>query len=85
VVTADYLFIGSLLWKTIWEVFCFSHLGIGIESDATGTGIPASGFSVRYRSILVPDGVPLFRYRNGSGVGIFNLFLPGLTVRHFGI
>ncbi len=29
-----------------------SYLGIGIEADAAGIGIPASCISVRYRSIL---------------------------------
>ncbi len=37
--------------------FCckLAQLGIGIEANATGIGIPASSLSVRYRSILVPD------------------------------
>ncbi len=39
-----------------------------------GIGIPASGLSVRYRSIPLPDWVPLFRYRTGSGNDI--LFIP---------
>jgi hypothetical protein len=30
-------------------------MGIGIVADADGIGIPASGISVRYRSIPVPD------------------------------
>ncbi len=30
-------------------------MGIGIEADAAGIGIPASSISVRYRSIPVPD------------------------------
>ncbi len=32
-----------------------SQLGIGGEADAASIGIPASGISVRYRSIPVPD------------------------------
>ncbi len=39
-------------------------LGIGIEDDAAGIGIPASGISVRYRIIPVSDwGIPVFWYR----------------------
>jgi hypothetical protein len=30
-------------------------MGIGIEVDAAGIGIPASSNSVRYRSIPAPD------------------------------
>jgi hypothetical protein len=46
-------------------------MGIGIEVDAAVIGISASCVSVRYRSIPVQDWVPLFRYRTGSGIGIF--------------
>ncbi len=51
-----------------------ANLGIGIEVNATCIGIPAYWISVRYRSIPVPDRVPLFQYRTGSGIGI--LFIP---------
>jgi hypothetical protein len=30
-------------------------MGIGIEADNAGIGIPASSISVQYRSIPVPD------------------------------
>jgi hypothetical protein len=33
----------------------FALLGIGIEADAAGIGIPAINISVRCRSIPVPD------------------------------
>jgi hypothetical protein len=63
--------------------------GIGIEVDAAGIGIPASCISVRYKSIPVPDWVPIFRYQTGSGIGIFVHSGTGLTgcqtVRHSGI
>ncbi len=39
-------------------------LGIGIEADAAGSGIPATSISARF--IPIPDwGVPLLRYRTG--------------------
>jgi hypothetical protein len=41
------------------EGFLKSFLGIGIEADAAGIGIPASSISVRHRSIPVPDWDPL--------------------------
>jgi hypothetical protein len=49
-----------------------AKLGIGIDVDAAGIGIPAPCISVQYRSIPVADWVPLFLYRNGSGIGIGN-------------
>jgi hypothetical protein len=62
---------------------------IEVEVEAAGIGIPASCISVRYRSIPVPDWVPLFRYPTGSGIGFFvhsGTGLTGLrTVRHSGI
>jgi hypothetical protein len=61
-------------------------MGIGIEVDAAGIGILASCISVRYRSIPVPNWISLFRYRTGSGIGIFVHSGTGLTgcrtVRH---
>ncbi len=44
----------------------YPDLGIGIESNVAGISIPAFGISVRYRSILVPDWIHLFRYRTRS-------------------
>ncbi len=61
-------------------------MGIGIKADAAGMGIPASDISVRYRIIPVPECVPLFGYRTGSGITILFLSGTGLTrcqtVRH---
>jgi hypothetical protein len=37
----------------------------GIKTDAASIGILASGISVQYRSIPVPDWFPLFRYQTG--------------------
>ncbi len=66
-----------------------AKLGIVIEVDAAGIGIPASYISVRYRSIPLPDWVPLFRYRTGSGIVISDHSSTGLTecrtVQHSGI
>ncbi len=66
-----------------------SQLGIGIESNAAGVGIPSSSISVRYRSIPVPDWIPVFRHRTASGIGIFIHSGTGLTgcrtFRHSGI
>jgi hypothetical protein len=45
-------------------------MGIGIKSDAAVIGIPVSDISVRHLSFPVPDWVPLFRYRTGTGIGI---------------
>ncbi len=61
------------MWLYTYDVHrdsVFSYLGIGI---------PASDFSVRYRSIPVPDWVPLFRYQIGSVICI--LFHPGTAHR----
>jgi hypothetical protein len=33
----------------------YTYLGIGIDTDAAGIGIPESSISVRYRSFLIPD------------------------------
>jgi hypothetical protein len=57
-----------------YMVLLFTKLGIGIEVDAAGIGIPASRISIRYRSIPVPDWVPF------SGTGLVPasevLFIP---------
>jgi hypothetical protein len=53
-------------------------MGNGIDPEAAGPA-PASGISVQYRSVLVPNWVPLFRYRTGSGIGIFVYSGAGLT------
>jgi hypothetical protein len=45
-------------------------LGIGINAEAAGIGIPASDISVPYLNIPGPEWVPLFWYRIGSGIGI---------------
>jgi hypothetical protein len=46
----------SLLPTFLFYLCAFSiAAGTGIEADATGIGILASGFSVWYRSILAPD------------------------------
>jgi hypothetical protein len=42
--------------------------------------IPASIVSVRYQSIPVQDWVSLFRYRIGSGIGIFVILVPVLLL-----
>jgi hypothetical protein len=50
---------------------------------------PVSDISVCYRSIPIPEWVPLFRYRTGFGIGILFHSVTGLTgcrtVRHSGI
>ncbi len=74
----------QICWLAIW-----AKLGIGIEINAAGIGIPASCISVQYQSIPVPDWVPLFWYRTSSSIGIFVYSGTGLTVcrtvRHSGI
>jgi hypothetical protein len=50
-----------------------------MKADAAGIGIPASLISVQYRSIPVPDLVPLFRYQIGSGIGIIFHSSTGMT------
>ncbi len=51
--------------------------GIGIKEDAADIAIPAPIFSVR--SVSVPNWVSLFRYRNGTGIGIYFHSGSGLT------
>ncbi len=51
-------------------------MGIGIKPDAAVIGIPVSDISVRYRSIPVPDWVPLLRYRTGTDIGILFHLVP---------
>jgi hypothetical protein len=83
-------------WKTIlvmfWVQSAPGHLKVNIRiwASALRSMPPASCFSVHYRSISVPDWVPLFRYQIGSGIGIFVHSSTGLagscqTVRHSGI
>jgi hypothetical protein len=57
-------------------------LDIGIESDAASIGIPASGFSVRYRSIPVPDWAPLFWYWTAPCIGILINSSTGLIAAY---
>jgi hypothetical protein len=61
-------------------------MGVGIDTNAAGIGIPAPSILVRYRSIPVPGRDPLFRYRTDFGIGIFihsGIRLTGCrTVRH---
>ncbi len=45
--------------KFIDDNVYFMHSWASIHADAAGIGIPASSISVRYRSIPVPDGVPV--------------------------
>ncbi len=59
-----------------------SYLGIGIEADAAGIGIPASCISVRYRSILKKkqDGA----FSLSRGLTAFSAGLGILDARHSG-
>jgi hypothetical protein len=50
-----------------------AQLGIGIEADAAGIGIPASSFSVRYRSIPTGLGNP-YSGTGQSGIPAFDKF-----------
>jgi hypothetical protein len=73
----------SLLPTFLFYLWAFSiAAGAGIEADAAGIGIPASGISVWYRSILVPDWVPIIRYRTDTGIGIFVPSGTGLSSVH---
>jgi hypothetical protein len=47
-------------------------MGNGIEPEA-------AGISVQCRSVQIPNWAPLFRYRTGSGIGIFVSSGAGLT------
>jgi hypothetical protein len=47
-------------------------MGNGIDPEA-------AGISVQYRSVLITNWVPFFRYRTGSGIGIFVSSGAGLT------
>jgi hypothetical protein len=69
-----------LIFRGITFIFFFNFIfkpGIGIKEDAADIAIPAPIFSVR--SVSVPDWVSLFRYRNGTGIGIYFHSGSGLT------
>ncbi len=54
-------------------------MGIGIKVDAADIRIPAADISVRYWRIPTLDGVPLVRYRTGSGICVLYHSGAGLT------
>jgi hypothetical protein len=55
-------------------VFTRPKLGIDIEENNAGIGIPASMISVRYRNKKMPDCISLVQYWTGSGTVSFFSF-----------